>query len=204
VAFRECEPNRALQHVAWRQEFAEKIQAGISRAIDPVKYKATEQPEEDEPYSQPLGQLKPVRLEVYRGVPWGNVIHLFPSRILKVVLQARDILRLDLLTLAGVVSFIVTIVRDVDDIFVKASALGTIAVYIARIGFTFRRVLSTTRFQVSVGRCPKSLAWMMPRSHSSRRWLLTSSTPSRHRTTWPASCRTRRSPAAMWLRGRSS
>lgn len=156
LAYREFVPDIPAQRLQRRQRTLEAAQTTIAKAIDPVRYRTVVEEQlkdcENEPglgsskdRVQLPGEYRPFRTEMYGNVPWGNIAHYFPSCAVKVTLQSREILKLDLLTLAGVVSCLVTAVRNIDKSYIVLSVTGTIAAYVVRIVFRLRAALKSNR-----------------------------------------------------------
>jgi hypothetical protein len=148
LLYRDFEPDRTLQRFAWGQRMLDRAKAAVFEAIRPHHIR-TSTDDMAEWFASPLGSSKSFHLEMYRDVPWGNVSHFYPSCAVSIVPKTRDLLRVDLLTLAGLLSLGVTFIRDVDHVLVTASALGTAVVYAARVVFAIRQALTVTRQRVA-------------------------------------------------------
>jgi hypothetical protein len=164
VAYRKFTPNADLALEARRQEVVQKARAAASRAVDPTRYlrggngpdsdsgsdtdrgPANRSPVPEATRRQTPGEFGPLRLELWRDVPWGHILHFLPTFAAKVTPRTRDVLRVDFLTFAGVASAVVTIWRESGTSpLLWAEVAGTVAFYGARIALRLRQALSVSR-----------------------------------------------------------
>lgn len=156
VAYREYVPDLSSQRTHRRRRALEVAQATIAKAIDPVRYRTVVEDqlkdrelkssaENEKNIARLPGDYKPFRAEMFGDIPWGNISHYFPSCAVKVSLQSRELLKLDLLTLAGVASCLITAVRNIDKAYIALSVTGTLVAYIVRIAFRLRAAFRSNR-----------------------------------------------------------
>lgn len=93
------------------------------------------------------GELDKVRVELFTEVGWGVVHHVYPGTY--VLPATRDLLRIDVVTFSGLLSALVTHVRDVDSVFVAASLAASFVSYVSRVGFGWRSALMAYRKRIA-------------------------------------------------------
>lgn len=98
-------------------------------------------------YEKSVGEEQPMTIELFADVPWGTMHHLFPSTF--ILPATRDLLRIDALTFAGLVSTIITYFRHSDSIFVLASLAGSILSYSVRVGFGWQQALMAYKGRIA-------------------------------------------------------
>lgn len=119
-----------------------KIADALQKAINPV---TTNNNNIGQYRGPPLDDF---RVEMYRDVPWGLLHHIFPSETQVVQPRARDLLRVDSLTLLGLVSTIITYFRDADSPFLNIVLAGTVMVYGFRIALGLQSAFSNYRARI--------------------------------------------------------
>jgi hypothetical protein len=149
LMYREFKPNRELQRIAWRVQLMDNARTVVSRAINRLQGNGGSESEAGGKISRPCGEVQCVRLEIYQNVLWGNVNHFYPRCSVRVVPKTRDLLRVDLLTLAGLISVGFTVVHSSNDFLITVSAFGTFAVYAARIFIAVRRALIMSQYRIA-------------------------------------------------------
>lgn len=154
VAYRRFTPDGKFVREAKKQELLEQARVVAERAVSPTKILRDGGRDEfasaNEPgemlLSQPPGKYGPLRIELWNNVPWGHLQHFLPLAAAKVAPRARDILRIDFLTFAGLSSALVTIAKGTASPGVLAAEiLGTVAVYTGRIALRLRSAISKSR-----------------------------------------------------------
>jgi len=120
-----------------------KIADALQKAINPITNPAAAAADGTRGIS-----VDDLFVEIYRDVPWGLLHHLFPSETQVVQPRARDLLRVDSLTLLGLVSTIVTYFRDADSPFVNIALAGTVAAYGFRIALGLQSAFSNYRARI--------------------------------------------------------
>jgi hypothetical protein len=99
---------------------------------------------------QTPGTFKKFRLEIFADVKWGNIHHFLPPLAIKVAPNIRDLLRVDVLTLIGLTSCLLTAFRDTHSPQLALSILYTAGVYLVKIVSGLQSALSNTRGQLSL------------------------------------------------------
>lgn len=149
VMFREVQIDRQKMRQKKRTAVIEQIKQSLLSAINPVpvsrRKMAVEGREREmekkhfEAFETPVGKVKAVNIQLFRDVPWANVMHFFPSTY--VLPATRDLLRVDAVTFVGLMSALVTYIRQSENVWVVGSLVSTFVLYLFRVGFGWRQAL---------------------------------------------------------------
>lgn len=147
IMYREIIPNRESIRREKREALMTQIRDSVLHAVNPVppNRREAEKSVSDrhasvlDEFKKPSGEEMPVTLQLFSDVPWGTIHHFFPSTF--ILPATRDLLRIDALTFAGLVSALVTYFRDSDSAFIFAALVGSFISYSVRVGFGWRQAL---------------------------------------------------------------
>lgn len=147
-----------------RAALIEQVKSSVAQAINPIppKRRARQRTSSDtdasvfDRFEKPLGAAKPVSLVMFTDVQWGTIAHFFPSTF--VLPATTDLLRIDALTFLGLVSTLVTYVRNADNMFIYASLAGSIVSYFLRVTSGWRTALTNYTGQIAKDRASAILS----------------------------------------------
>ncbi|PXF48540.1 hypothetical protein BWQ96_01709 [Gracilariopsis chorda] len=156
LMYREVERNKNLVQEKKRAALFKQIRESISQAVDPFSAMKAEREKRNldrqeilplEDISSPIGQKKRISLQLFKDIPWGLREHYFPS--VYVLPATQDLLRLDALTLFGLISALVSYVRHSESWFSTAFLLGSVVSYIIRVASGWIRASTSYREKIA-------------------------------------------------------
>ncbi|CDF39926.1 unnamed protein product [Chondrus crispus] len=147
-----------------RRKLAQQVKESVAEVINPIprKRRTVDKPKCETgeaafyKFQKPIGRLKPVSINLFRSVQWGTIKHFLPSTF--VLPATRDLLRIDALTLLGLVSTIATYARNAETPFVFPLLFGSLATYAVRVIFGWRSSLSKYKGQIASERAKAILS----------------------------------------------
>lgn len=180
VAYRKFTPDGALAREAKKKKLLEQARLVANRALHPTEFlregrtassdgesDSDSDSDSDLDAAQTPGDVGPLRVELWRNVPWGHLTHFLPPFAVKLAPRAQDLLRVDFLTFAGLVSAVVTIMRgNASSGLLAAELIGTVAVYAVRIVLRLRSAISRSRGVIAVERQERLAAADEPAVHA--------------------------------------
>lgn len=157
LMYREVERDKTLMQKNQRMALFKQIKDSISQAVDPFSAMKAERerrklknrqeilPLEDIPLH--TGRKKCISLQLFKDIPWGLRDHYFPS--VYVLPATKDLLRLDALTLFGLISAFVSYVRYSESWFSTAFLLGSVVSYMTRVASGWIRASTGYREKIA-------------------------------------------------------
>lgn len=148
LLYREVALDKESTRKEARAALMKQVKNSVAQAINPIppKRRALQRTSSEteasvfDKFEKPLGAAKPVSLVMFADVQWGTMTHFFPSTF--VLPATTDLLRVDALTFLGLVSTLVTYVKNADSVFIYASLVGSIVSYVLRVTFGWRTALT--------------------------------------------------------------
>jgi hypothetical protein len=158
VAYRKFTPDSARAREAKKKQAIARARVVAARLVNPTQFlregsaatdadsTSSSSDARDAAEEQVPGEVGPVRIELWKDVPWGHLLHFLPPFAAKLAPGTRDMLRVDFLTFAGLASVVVTTARGSEaSSLLWAQLLGTVVVYAGRIALRLRDAVSKNR-----------------------------------------------------------
>ncbi|KAI0563073.1 Chaperone J-domain containing protein [Gracilaria domingensis] len=165
LMYREVEQDKKVLQKGKRSALLKQVRETFSQAVDPFAAMKAKQGQKErgvvagpkiEDFAYSIRKMKPVCLHLYKDVPWGLKEHYFPS--IYVLPATGDLLRLDAITLFGLISAAVTYVRHSDSWFSYAFLLGSLVSYVVRVASGWRRALTEYKEKIASDKVTNTVA----------------------------------------------
>ncbi|CAN8073180.1 unnamed protein product [Agarophyton chilense] len=156
LMYREIEQDRNILQKLKRAALMKQIKESMSQAIDPfAAMKSRQERKKKDAVAGPMiedfvdlkGNNEPVSLQLYKDIPWGLEVHYFPS--IYVLPATGDLLRLDAVTIFGLISAAITYVQHLDNWFCFAFLLGSLMSYVVRVASGWRKAATKYREKIA-------------------------------------------------------